>query len=409
MDRRTQSPKSLTKSLQRQQRKHRTLLTEVEKTTEQLDHYKHKIQATEAQIAELEQRLAEPRKKNAGKQAASDGELTHARLIFNPGAGASSKDNAARLAHIVSSLRVHGIQAHVGMKTSGKAARNMARDAVRSRHALVLVAGGDGTIEDVASQLVGTSTVLGIVPIGTMNNLARSLGVPLDIDGACALIGMGTTRHIDVGRVFSPDSPEFRYFLEGAGFGLSAIAMLIGGAVEKRRWHILPSALRKLFASKLNSIQVQLDDTTLAVSSRIVTVSNAPLLARNMVVAPGAKMDDGLLDIAVYDGMGDAELVKHFMAAASGSTDDLTMYRARRVRITAEQGEMGNADKQVTPQRCTIEMDIVPQGLAVIVGQGIGLTLPVASAPAAPPLTGNPPEEQAAVDEDLAKPEAVKA
>jgi diacylglycerol kinase family enzyme len=100
-----------------------------------------------------------------------------------------------------------------------------------------------------------------------MNNLARSLGVPLDIQQACALIGMGTTRHIDVGRVFSNDQPQIEYFLEGAGVGLSALAALAGQSIEKRRWHLVPDALRRFFAAKPGLLRVALDDEVVEVSS----------------------------------------------------------------------------------------------------------------------------------------------
>jgi hypothetical protein len=208
-DRKPSQP-ALFKSLRRKQRRHETLLDKVEKTAARLERRRAKFQALEASIADLERRLSEPRMEHLGQQAASDGALKHARLIFNPSSGRDDENNAARLSHVVSSLRAHGIEAHVGLKTSGNAARELARKAVRSGHPLVVVAAGDGTIGDVASQLIGSSTVLGIVPIGTMNNLARSLGVPLGIDDACALIGMGTTRHIDVGRLTSNGSSQAR-------------------------------------------------------------------------------------------------------------------------------------------------------------------------------------------------------
>jgi hypothetical protein len=67
-----------------------------------------------------------------------------------------------------------------------------------------------------------------------MNNLARSLGVPLDIEDACALIGMGTVRHIDAGRVISNRQARVEYFLEGAGVGLSALAAYAGTVVVPR-------------------------------------------------------------------------------------------------------------------------------------------------------------------------------
>ena len=197
------SQAELFSSLLLKQHRHERLLDKVEKAAARLERRKARFMALEADIAGLETRLSEPRKRRSGKPAGNDGALKPARLIFNPGSGRDDEDNVARLARVVSSLRTHGVEARVGLKTSGGAARELARRAVEDGDALVVVAGGDGTIADVASQLIGSSTVLGIVPTGTMNNVARSLGIPLGIDDACALIGMGTTRHIDLGRVTS--------------------------------------------------------------------------------------------------------------------------------------------------------------------------------------------------------------
>ena len=373
------SSRAVYKALRRKQHKREALLARVEKAAARLERRRSKLHELEARIAELERRTAGPHKN--GRGPSRGGVLEPARLIFNPTSGRNHEDNAARLTEIVQSLRAHGIDAQIGLKTSGKAARSLANEAVRSGHPLVVVAAGDGTIEEVASQLVGSSTTLGIVPIGANNNLARSLGVPLDIDNACALIAMGTTRHIDAGRVLSSGHPEAEFFLEGAGVGLFAIAAIAAHATEKRGWRLLPGALRKLFETKPGSIRVEMDGTVVEAHSHIVTVSNAPLMGDNLLVAPGAKMDDGWFDVTIYDGMGEAALIRHF-APAAGS-DPLKTYRARHVRITSGEPAPANSGKTLTGQQRVVEIEMLPKALSVIVGNGIGLSLPMESAPSA--------------------------
>ena len=390
MDSREHTSAGLLKTLKRKQEKHADLLARVEKAVVRLERRKRKLQAIETRIAELERRVADPRKRRDGKLPAR-GALRQAQLIFNPSSGRDDEDNAARLAEVVGSLRAHGIEPRIGLKTSGKAARLLAREAVKAGDGLVVVAAGDGTIEDVASQLVGTRTQLGIIPIGTMNNLARSLGVPLGIDDACALIAMGTTRHIDIGRVHANDAAHNEYFLECAGVGLSAIGALAGQAFEKRRWGALPRALRRFFEAKLGTMMVEMDGVMLEAATRVVTVSNAPLMGNNMLAAPGAKMDDGYLDVCLYDGMGDAALIAHFLAASSHTPDGTRIHRARKVKIMAEERVLSNSDMSVSPARNVIEIEILPAALPVIVGNGIGLSLPVESAPVTSTFAPEPP------------------
>jgi diacylglycerol kinase (ATP) len=388
---RNPSSSDLFAALARKQRKHRALLTKMENANERLARRKEKLAALEAEIAGLEERLSEPRKSRARKLVPGEKELRKARLIFNPSSGRDDEDNAARLARVVSSLRAHGIEAKVGLKTSGRAARKMAREAKEAGEPLVIVAGGDGTITDVAMELVGSDTALGILATGTMNNVARSLGIPLEIDDACALIGMGTARHIDMGRVTSAADSKAEYFIDCAGVGLSAIGAATGQAYEKGRWSVIPKTLRKFIEAKPGEVEVELDDQVIRAETRMITVSNAPLIGSQMLAAPDAKMDDGLLDVQIYDGMGNAALMKHFKSLMSDSPRSVPTYRARRVRITTSEPMPINSDMNIEPERNVIEFEVVPRALLAIVGNGIALSVPVEAAPGAPTFAKDPP------------------
>ena len=391
MEAHEQPSQTLAKALKRKQRKQQKWLRRVEKTAARLERRKLKLKALETEISDLERHVAgviTPTTAVGGR----NGALRQALLLFNPWSGKRAEnDHATRLSQVVDNLRAHGIRARVEIKTSGKVARALAREAADSGAPLIVVAAGDGTVEEIASQIVGSSTVLAIVPMGTMNNLARSLGVPLDIGDACALIGMGTTRRIDVGRVLSNTPTQEKYFLECASVGLSALAAVAGEAVEKHHWRILPRAIRKVFESKLSPVKVELDETVLQPRTRMVTVLNSPLVGKHLLGAPGAKMDDGWLDVSVYDGMGDADLIRHFMSAGSSSPDDLKIYRARHVRITSDEPMLTNTEtKDATPLH-VVEIEVVPKALSMIVGNGIALTIPVEAAPNAPTFAEDPP------------------
>ena len=170
-------------------------------------------------------------------------------MIFKPSEGAKTT-GGEQLKDIEDRLRAHGIVAESVLKTSGKQVRALAKEAAANDMELLIVAAGDGTIEDAAMQLIGSQTTLGVIPLGTMNNLARAWGIPLEVEDACALLGMGITREIDAGQVQTNGKDKTEYFLESAGIGLSAIAIPAGQAAEKHRWNVLPSALLKLFDSE---------------------------------------------------------------------------------------------------------------------------------------------------------------
>jgi len=373
--------------------KHEKFAGKLELKNSKLQKKTRKLHKLEAKIAHMEQQAHATVVDADGKPVLTvdAATLRPVRLIFNPKSGLIKK--VATLDEVVEALRHHGLQAEVTVKTSGKVARAAAKAAADNKEELVIAAGGDGTIEDVASQLVESETVLGILPIGTRNNVARELGIPLDLDQACALLAAGITRKIDIGRVRANEKPEAEFFLESAGIGLTAIVLPAGQALRHGRLARLPRALRRLFEFKPGAVEVELDNGERVVAnSSLVTVSNAPLLGMNYMVAPDAKMDDGLLDIAVYDGMTPTDLTAYFLKSAKGRrVYDATVhfYRSRRAVIRSNQSLPVATDADpMSGERKVLEIEVIPGAITAIVGNGIALSRPVEAVQSTPPLSG---------------------
>jgi diacylglycerol kinase (ATP) len=141
-----------------------------------------------------------------------------AKLIFNPSSGRPDQ-SPAQLSEILSEMQAWHIRPEVTIVRPGSRLETVAEDAVRRGIRLVVVAGGDGTIDAVAAVLAGASAVLGVIPTGTRNNIALSLAIPLnDIPEAVAILRRGRRILLDVGCAHS-GSVE-RPFLEAATVGL---------------------------------------------------------------------------------------------------------------------------------------------------------------------------------------------
>jgi diacylglycerol kinase (ATP) len=382
------------KVLHRLQRKQAKSVRRIGRLRGEQEKANRKMQKLEMKMARVEQRVYELRT-SVGQPMdqstkGSRSSLRPARLIINTESGSFAKkvDSPEKL---VAMLRAHGILAKVYRKTSTKAVRKWVREAVDNNEALVIAVGGDGTIEDVALSLVGSRTALGIIPTGTMNNLARGLGIPLDIEQACALLGAGITRQIDVGRIRSKNKPRRTYFLETAGLGL-AIALPAGQNIKKGLLGKLPEDFRKMFALSASPSQVKLDSgEKFETRVRLVTISNAPLTGLNNLIAPDAKMDDGLFDLAIYDGLNDLELAKYFLNTADGqriSNPNVRFYRTRRALIRSPQDMPATSDKDELPEQEEFDYEVIPRAISVVVGQGFGLNWPVDAVHSVPPLTG---------------------
>src|SRR5512142_289753 len=125
---------------------------------------------------------------------------TRVKLIANPGAGKAG-EAAKNLELVLGYLGNLGIKADVALAKPKEKATPIARRALKNGYKTVVAMGGDGTLEAVMRGMVGSKVDLGIIPAGTENNIARSLGIPEDLQEACALIAAGKTRKLDVGQV----------------------------------------------------------------------------------------------------------------------------------------------------------------------------------------------------------------
>lgn len=378
------------KALHRLQRKQSKSVMRTGRLRGKLEKASRKLQKLEMKITRLEKRSYGLRNPGGQPIVETSSGLRPARLIINLESGSFAKQVESP-EKLVAMLRAHGIQAQVYRKTSSKAVRKWVREAVNDNEALVIAAGGDGTIEDVALSLVGSRTALGIIPTGTMNNLARGLGIPLDIEQACALLGAGITRQIDVGRIRATNKPKRPYFLETSGLGL-AIALPAGQNIKKGLFGKLPEDFRKMFELGAPPTQIELDNgEKIETKVKLVTVSNAPLTGLNNLIAPDAKMDDGLFDLAIYDGLNDLELAKYFLSTADGqrvSNPNVRFYRTRRVHIRSSQELPVTSDKDEIPDEEELDFEMIPRAISAIVGKGFGLNWPVDAVDSVPPLTG---------------------
>lgn len=305
-------------------------------------------------------------------------------VILNPAAKALL-DARYTQTEIVAALTAVGFAPDIQTTTLEIDAYALAQNAVANGASLVVAAGGDGTIEEVAAALIDSDTTLGILPLGTMNNIALTLGIPFDLEAAAFALAVGAVRRIDIGHVLGPNETAAGavegYFLETAGIGLSAIAAPMGEAYEKGRWADVFSKLGEFLAGTATQVTVRCDnETAFYTQTHTLTVSNAPFFGNNMLIAPAAKVDDGLLDLVVYANMELVDLTTYFYAISGGGETHeprLLTCRARHIQISTDIPLAVNADLDVLEEQQHWEIEVKRRALAVVVGNGPGLTFPL--------------------------------
>jgi YegS/Rv2252/BmrU family lipid kinase len=257
-------------------------------------------------------------------------------LILNPGSGdsplAASHGTFTDLhEHILSALRQQHIEPEVRYTTPEDPGTEQAKQAASEGADIVIAAGGDGTLHAVAAGLINTQSTLGIIPIGTMNNIAHSLSIPEDIEQACAIIAGGTTRPIDVGTI------NEHIFLEVAGIGLEAAIFPAAEEFKskglKATLHGIISGLRTLIAFKPTRFTFRFDNKSTRHFRAIqVSICNSPYYGAHFRFAPRARMDDGLLDVLIYRNFSKVQYLFHAISISQGLRQLATRVSRRKVK-----------------------------------------------------------------------------
>jgi YegS/Rv2252/BmrU family lipid kinase len=220
--------------------------------------------------------------------------------IINPisGAGADRAVADRRIASIRAACRQRGIDPTIALTERGGHAREFAADAVAAGVDLLIVWGGDGTINEAGSALLDTNVPLGVVPAGSGNGLAAALGVSRDPAAALAAALDGAARAIDVGTI------DGRPFFNIAGIGADAhIAHLFNqrGMGSRGGWPYVFIGLREAYRYSCAEYEIQLDAEAIRTRALVIAFANGREYGMGARIAPQAALDDGLLEAVVVE------------------------------------------------------------------------------------------------------------
>jgi YegS/Rv2252/BmrU family lipid kinase len=298
-------------------------------------------------------------------------------VVWNPGAGSGRV--AALLPAIRARLRAAGVDVDEHRSTSLDDARAAAAQAAGEADA-VLAVGGDGTVGACAGGLAGADpaarAALGIVPAGTGNDLAVALGLPLGDPVATAGLVPGLPRRpLDVALA------NGRWFVNVAGAGLDSEVNRLANRVRlPGRARYVPALLAGLVVGKPARFSVELDGRTVHEDAWFVAVANGPSYGAGMRIAPGARLDDGLLDVVIVGAVPKPEFVRTLPKVFSGRHLEhprVSLQRATRVAVDADRPVHVYADGE--------HLGTVPVAIEVR-----RAAIDVLAAPSAPGL-GSPP------------------
>ena len=276
------------------------------------------------------------------------GEPRRYRIIRNPMAGAKGgiSTNACTSEELCDLAERHGLGSDVVEPGSEQEAKDAVRRAVEEGIDVVVAAGGDGTAGLVAEGLLGTPTALAVLPLGSVMNIGRALGIPRDLEGAAAIVAAGHVATVDAGEASTADGRRVR-FLETGSVGMNAAMFREAARFDDGDYASILRTIWVALRYRPARMLLELDQGQVRTRALMVTVSIGPYTGVGMTVAPGARLDDGLFDVRVFRGFSKWELVRHLASIAFGRrhyAPHVSTYRSASVQVSSSRPLPARAD-----------------------------------------------------------------
>lgn len=236
------------------------------------------------------------------------------------------------------------------------------RELVQNKTPLVVVAGGDGTVSTAVQVLAHTETCLGIIPMGTANNFATALRLPLDLPSALHVIKDGEEQQVSLGKIGTS------YFTETAGVGLFTNGLALTGNSHKL-WDGVIALFKIIRNLQGNHLKLTLDDKLITQKVTMCTVANSFRMGYGMPIAPRARLTADTFEVIIFGPLKWYQLWRYFRAVFTQthtSLPNVTSLQAKHVVIEARRHLKVHVDDSIigtTP----VEMVCEPKALRVLV------------------------------------------
>jgi diacylglycerol kinase (ATP) len=292
------------------------------------------------------------------------------KVILNPYGGRLTRE--AKMARVEQALRQAGLDYHLELTTHRGQGIELARQAALGGWSTIVVAGGDGMINEVVNGLMqaagaAEAGILAIIPIGTANDLAEMLQLPADISAACQRIAVGQTRLIDVGQV------NGHYFVNNSAVGLEPMVTV---AHNRMRWingnlRYVLAALQTIGRAKTWPMRLAWGDNAYDGPITLVSVGNSHRTGGFFYMTPHAVLDDGLLDFVFASGLSRWQMLQLLPQTFTGAhiQHPQVVYRqTTSLSITAFTPTLIQTDGEIIAENATdIIYGLIPRKLRVIV------------------------------------------
>lgn len=299
-----------------------------------------------------------------------------ARLIINPISGTQSKEG---LAESVSNLLVpEGWEIETCYTRCHGDATRLAAEAAALGYDAVLAAGGDGTVNETAAALCGTKTALGLLPCGSGNGLARHLNIPIDIPEALKILATEKPRAIDYATVDAADGAVKFFCTFGVGFD-AEVSAAFARQPKRGKLTYLKSTIQTYASFEPEEYIITANGIVVSEQALLVAVCNASQYGNNAYIAPGAKIDDGLLDVTVIHAgspLSTALVGFDLLVGNLGKNMQINTFRTASLSIRRKSPGVAHVDGEPIELPEVINIECHPSAVRVFAPGNIGTVKP---------------------------------
>lgn len=284
-------------------------------------------------------------------------------LIINPVSGTRDKSDVPQIVRSV--LSASGEDPDVRFTAAPADASLFASEAVECGYSCVVTAGGDGTVNEVAVALRGSRTALAIIPCGSGNGLARTLGIPPDFTAAARLLAEGRTISCDNGLV------NGRPFFCTCGMGFDAeVSRRFASERRRGRMSYVKNALIDYLSYSPQNYAISISGRVITETAFLIAVCNASQYGNNAYIAPKASLTDGLLDVIVFH---TGSLIQNALAGVELFTGRLDRnmlvdsFRVSEVSISRLKTGAAHIDGEPVELGRRLDISVEPANLRIVV------------------------------------------
>lgn len=290
------------------------------------------------------------------------------RLIVNPVSGSGRRKKALKM--IDAHLDREKFDFEVVKTEYHRHAIELTKEAIKDGCKAVVIAGGDGSINEVGATLAGTDVALGIIPAGSGNGLSRSLGISLDPKKAVENINNFKFRTIDTGLA------NGKAFMNMAGVGFDAA---VADAFHKQKMRGFVKyfllGLKVIRNYKLQTYKIVADGREFERYAHLISLANSAQYGNDALVAPKALVDDGMLDAVVVNPFPFYQYFVLFYRLFKGTLNQsphIKTFKFKEMTLTQERPDVAHLDGDPFELGRVVEFKINPNSLKVIVPNGKG-------------------------------------